>query len=165
MKTIMAFASILAVLLVAANGHAQRTTPVTVVNNQNNPVPVDVVTPPTSACQQVAITVRNTVATTTGNGGSRVGMQDLCEAELPGSHFCSNAELNGVVDRGGVVVWRLTASGGSIWIDTQALVADTNNCNGWTSAGPEDGRTIDVARTAISGSPNCSNDFPVACCE
>ncbi len=121
---------------------------------------------PLACCRGGAQTVAfrgYTAATYTGNLGGSQGANQKCQAEYPGSYFCTIADFDGA-NVG-------TAPAVAAWIDLprqtsgQRSSSSCNNIGGWTYSGPSaSGADLNDAGTLYTYL-GCQTALPLACCQ
>jgi len=120
--------------------------------------------------------VFSSVGTTTGSGHGRTGMNDICQASDPESHFCNLREIeNAFVTTGVSFPFAFSQS----WVDNVRLdPANSNgiyvwssgdvytrNCEGWLDDSPgSSGYTITKFASDYQ-SDTCNNLNSIACCK
>jgi hypothetical protein len=126
-----------------------------------------------------ALYVFTSSGTTTGNAGGRPGMNAICSATDPASHFCTLQEIDNAFRDTGVFfasafsqAW-LDNNGshmrgtpwGNSYTDYEMIIEWGAGCNTWT-----DNQSTSLGRAITStgaGTTNawCSTSSPVACCK
>jgi len=175
MRLVIALVFLASTFLCTTAANAQRTTPVTVVNSPNQPVPVEVVAP-TADCPQPAAYVG--ITTATGNGTTGIlAFNTMCNAEFPGSRMCISEELMNTVnppqDYSGDAwirpVFKPFAITGA---NDQQLVAEASGvyftptqftCSGWLATSGFSGLTVMLPSGSFRPL-SCDTARPVACC-
>ena len=128
-----------------------------------------------------------TTTLTTGSNNGSIGMNDLCNSEVPGTRMCTTSDIvrNGVSDnvprpllRGWVhpaAVVEVTAEGTTgpnrgKWLDTVSGARSSYDawrgmlsCYGWTATGSLIGGLAILPTGSLIEDP-CSTPHPVACC-
>ncbi len=142
-------------LVVPLAAHAQAPKQVEVIND---PLAVEVVNPAPVSCDQKRVQVVGvTSAVYNGDLGGHWGATRKCDAEFPGSFFCTD-----------IGEFRKTTSpppapGAIAWIDSQGEA-----CLQWTSGlSSRTGGQIDTnTGLGVSGSPllPCDVEHPLLCC-
>jgi hypothetical protein len=104
--------------------------------------------------------------TTDGNGDGRPGMNAICIASDPASHFCNQAEIENAYSSTGVYI---ASPFTEAWMDNVFYYTayaemrwDTDTCSNWTN--DIDGNGITMRSTKPSGK-SCVNILPVTCCK
>ena len=125
-----------------------------------------------------ALIVFSSIATTKGGAGGRAGMNALCSAENPVSHFCSLYEVENAFFSGVYFDYQFSES----WIDLPYKLGSRfpnpdhgyipinnsnwtlNSCNGWTSISDLNyGHSIGDTASSMS-TDKCDESLHVACC-
>ena len=126
---------------------------------------------------------RGLTTATTGNLGGRSGANATCASTYPGSHFCTNWEVDQAaahpIPGTGAWVDLGTSDTGSRYHRLNASVNDSSTCGGWTNASASakaDGVNTNRGPiiTTLGGQASsfvttndggCENARPIACCD
>jgi hypothetical protein len=107
-----------------------------------------------------------TSATTTGNIGGLTNANAMCQAQLPGSHFCTDYEF--FASNSGTT---LNAPGAWVdFADSNNLRSSTGGCANWSYGGTAFNNTpysVALPTGYVAGSPvspTCGSSLPLACC-
>ena len=102
----------------------------------------------------------------TGVLGGQMGANQKCQAEYPGSYFCTVADF----DSTNGVVYPPTAAG--TWIDYDRSVAGARSISScasglgaWTTASSSSSGSNLTQMASFYSSTNCANSKPLACCQ
>ncbi len=111
-----------------------------------------------------ALYVLSSNGTTDGSAGGRSGMNALCTATDPETHFCEYAEVLKAFNNNGVF---FPPSFLEAWVDSggTTLPMDHYACNGWSNDSVETTATRITALGIGSGDIPCSAVIHVACCK
>jgi hypothetical protein len=118
-----------------------------------------------------SLLLRSTTAVYQGDLGGRTGATRKCQAEFPGSHFPSVAEIKNAYSTRGVI-W-LTSESDRSWVDDLDLArncSDSTTGKDWQMIVHADGTRIDGTLmrekgTGLFGPGACSDYHPLLCAE
>lgn len=181
-RLVPATASLAVLAIFAAPANAQRTTPVTVQNDEANAVPI---------CRVEDQFVGFSATTTSGAAGGTGNMHDMCAATFPGSRQCTASEAlnnaNAVEPPTGSFGWVygqfsvaanptlefqpffMVEQATGLAREVNRLQVVSQNCGQWVSSASTIqaltfGRPISSAIGARILYTACSSAHPVACC-
>jgi len=95
-----------------------------------------------------------------------MSMHAMCEAEIPGTHFCSKQGVESVLVTEGFIVWQLTTTDpNGAWIDGP-LGGYAYNCYNWSTKETVGYKAFRLSqRGGITFPSLCDLDLAVARCE